>query len=112
MVDIDKAWIAGLFEGEGCIYKDPRFNAIRLTLNSTDKDIIDRLHAIVQCGNVRFVKFPEYKKHYKPAWCWTVWKAKDVKRLLVIMLPFLGERRAYHALNALDTLELDKKRPV
>ena len=99
------AWFTGLFEGEGCIYKDPRCNSVRLTLNSTDKDIIDRLFDMVQCGYVRPIKFPPHRQHYKPAWEWTVWKKADVKRLLNQMLPLLGERRAYTALNALDALD-------
>ena len=106
------AWFTGLFEGEGCIYKDPRSNAIRLTLNSTDYDVLMRFADMSACGNERPIKFPPSKQHYKPAWCWTVWKAVDVKRLLVWMLPLLGNRRAYHALNALDVLELDKARAV
>ena len=105
-------WFTGLFEGEGCIYKDPRFNAIRLTLNSTDEDILNRFASMAECGSVRPIKFPKSRQHYKPAWVWTVWKAADVKRLLVSMLPMLGSRRAYHALNALDVLELDKANAV
>ena len=98
-------WFTGLFEGEGCIYKDPRCNSFRLTLNSTDKDVIDRFYDMAQCGYVRPIKFPLEKQHYKPAWSWTVWKRVDVKRLLVQMLPLLGERRAYVALNALDVID-------
>ena len=109
---MNAAWLTGLFEGEGCIWKDPRSNSIRLTLNSTDKDIIDRLFQMVGCGKITPIKFPPNKQHYKPAWTWTVHKAKDVQRLLVTMLPLLGERRAYTALNALDTLELDRTRKL
>lgn len=105
-------WFTGMFEGEGCIYKDPRFNAIRLTLNSTDKDVIDRFAAMADCGNVLPIKMPPSRQHYKPAWVWSVWKAKEVKMLLLQMLPLLGDRRAHTALNALDVLEIDKVRPV
>ena len=106
------AWFTGLFEGEGCIWKDPRSHSIRLTLNSTDHDVLDRFASIANCGQVKPIKFPPHKQHYKPAWVWYLHNAIDVKRLLVQMLPLLGERRAYVALNALDTLELDRRRPV
>jgi hypothetical protein len=99
------AWVTGLFEGEGCIYKDPRCNSIRLTLNSTDKDILDRFFDMVNCGYVRIKKHPPHRQHYKPAWEWTVWKKADVKALLELMLPLLGERRGFAALNAIDVID-------
>ena len=99
------AWVTGLFEGEGCIYKDPRCNSVRLTLNSTDKDIIDRFFMYVDCGSIKPINFPPERQHFKPAWVWAVNSRADVKRLLSLMLPMLGERRAYNALNALDTLD-------
>ena len=105
-------WFTGLFEGEGCIYKDPRSNSIRLTLNSTDKDVLQRFVDMAGCGNIVPIKFPPSKQHYKPGWVWSIWKAKEVKRLLTLMLPLLGDRRAHAALSALDVLELDRVRPV
>ena len=98
-------WFTGLFEGEGCIYKDPRCNSIRLTLNSTDYDVVSRFFEMAQCGYLRNGSHSEKNKHHKPFWVWTVWKKADVKRLLVQMLPMLGERRAYTALNALDVID-------
>ena len=106
------AWFTGLFEGEGCIHKDPRSNSIRLTLNSTDLDVLERFASMAGCGTLKPINFPKKRQHYKPAWVWCLHTAVDVKRLLVEMLPLLGERRAYLALNALDTLELDRTRPV
>ena len=98
-------WFTGLFEGEGCIYKDPRYNAIRLTINSTDHDVISRFFDMAQCGYLNEGKHSPERQHYKPFWIWSVWKKADVKRLLVQMLPLLGERRAYTALNALDVID-------
>jgi DNA-binding transcriptional regulator WhiA len=109
---MNEAWFTGLFEGEGCIWKDPRSNSIRLTVNSTDKDIIDRLYQMAGCGDIKPIKFPPERAHYKPAWVWYLHKAKEVRRLLVLMLPYFGERRAYQALNALDTLEVDRTRKL
>ena len=102
---MNMAWVTGLFEGEGCIYKDPRCNAVRLTINSTDEDVLQRLFNIVNVGYIRPVKHSSERQHYKPMWCWSVWKKQDVKHLLIQMLPMLGERRAYTALNALDVLD-------
>ena len=100
----DYAWMTGMFEGEGCIYKDPRCNSYRLSLNSTDLDVLQRFQTIAGCGNIR----PKTAKaaHYKPAWDWSIHKRSEVIRLLGTMLPMLGNRRAHKALDALDDLEL------
>ena len=99
------AWATGLFEGEGCIYKDPRCNSVRLTVNSTDEDVLQRFFSIVGAGKIVKGKHSPGKEHHKPFWVWALHKKADVKHLLAEMLPMLGERRAYTALNALDTLD-------
>ena len=101
MNEINSAWMAGLFEGEGCIYKDPRYNSYRLSLNSTDLDVLQKLQTIAGCGSIR-----SKKSEHKPAWDWRIYKRADVIRLLSAMLPHFGGRRAYKSLNALDDLEL------
>ena len=101
MTALDTAWMAGLFEGEGCIYKDPRCNSYKLSLNLTDLDVLQRLQTVAGCGNIRPKKSP-----HKPAWDWRIYKRAEVIRLLSAVLPYLGNRRAYKALNALDDLEL------
>ena len=99
------AWVTGLFEGEGCIYKDPRCNSFRLTINSTDKDVLQRFFNIVGVGKMIEGHHAPERQHYKPYWVWATHRKAEVKALLSMMLPMLGERRAYTALNALDTLD-------
>ena len=94
--------MAGLFEGEGCIYKDPRCNSWRLTINMADKDVLDKFQKEAACGRV----YKTTKKAgYKDMFTWVHYKRKDVYRLLEAMLPWFGHRRAYLALNALDAMD-------
>jgi hypothetical protein len=104
MNDTNIAWMAGLFEGEGCIYKDPRCNSYRVSLNLTDLDVLQKLQTVAGCGSITSIR--SRKSSHKPAWDWKIHKRAEVIRLLSAMLPYFGNRRAYKALNALDDLEL------
>lgn len=99
------AWATGLFEGEGCIYKDPRCNSFRLTINSTDEDVLRRFHAVVGVGKIIPGKHVKANEGHKPFWIWHLHRRKEVYALLELMLPMLGTRRGYAALNALDMLD-------
>jgi hypothetical protein len=99
------AWAAGLFEGEGCITQDSRSGLPRIELAMSDEDVVTRFISIVGYGNLKIKEFSVYKPHYKPQWRWAIQKASEVNRILTMFLPYLGQRRAYKALNALDILD-------
>lgn len=44
---------------------------------------------------------------YKPIWKLGTTKKSEVQRILSLLLPHLGSRRAYKALNALDVIECE-----
>ena len=98
--DLQAAWAAGLYEGEGCLYKSG--NQWRLQLNMTDKDVVDRFHAFVHCGSVR--PLASRQNHHKAAWRWTCAARADVARVLQTLLPYLGDRRAAKATECLRML--------
>jgi hypothetical protein len=103
-------WAAGLFEGEGCIsiiqektrwIKNPGRLRVQLGLSMTDYDVVkDFADTFGMKVNGPYV----YGK-YKPIWRAATSKLDVVARILVDMLPHLGSRRAYKALNALDVIE-------
>ena len=108
ITETDVAWAAGFFEGEGCIKatKKGRFDAI--SLNNTDKDVIERFVDIVNYGNVNGPYKSGGRKHkptYKPHWAWVVGKKSEVKRILEMFLPYLGKRRRQRAEQALYHLK-------
>jgi hypothetical protein len=85
------AWIAGLFEGEGCI--DMHGSNSRLILNMTDEDVIRKLRRIAGVGAV-YGPRKIAKPHHKPIFCWKVTNRLDVYALLAAIYPFMGVRRA------------------
>ena len=105
MGETNVAWLSGLFEGEGCINQDKRKKATwRLRVVMTDLDVIQRLQAITGVGNVS--EITKQAAHHKTAYQWIVYRKEHIQNLLTQMLPYLGNRRAHVALNALDTFEL------
>lgn len=93
------AWVAGIYEGEGCC--GIRRSAIRLELTMTDHDIITRFHEAVGVGTVRGPYFRNGSEgRYKAVTHWGC-GGDDAIELLQIMLPWLGERRSERAREAI-----------
>lgn len=87
-------WVAGLFEGEGCIHHLPgkRGNMRRLSIGSTDLDVLQALQQAVGAGQIRLDKQHGGRKPY---WRWTSNRWRDVQRIGKALLPYLcGRRRA------------------
>lgn len=82
--------------------------SIQLSLNMTDRDVMvdlgDTLNLKVT-GPYDYTNRPYASKQNKPFWKVSVQKKSEVKRILSLLLPHLGSRRAYKALNALDVIE-------
>ena len=96
------AWAAGLFEGEGsigaqttCAHGNVRVR-VRFTLAMTDRDVLERFHAIVGAGSVTGPFW--YDKSTRHIWRWCASSRPDVARLTDMFRPFLCERRL-RALN-------------
>lgn len=90
--DTDWAWLAGIIEGEGCIgvdNKGRRTGGINVTM--TDEDIVRRLYENFG-GRLRGPSVPKNSKH-KPVWYWTVGKKEHVKPILLVIRPYMGQRR-------------------
>jgi hypothetical protein len=89
------AWVAGLFEGEGCISQfDSRWS---VHLASTDHDVLVRLNDIVGLGQIN----GPYDRGHKPHWVWQCASQPKVYAFLVAIYPWLGERRGARALEAI-----------
>ena len=100
MESIEIAWAAGLFEGEGYItifhMEGHVLPTIRLGITMTDRDVLEHFCRVVECGRVtgehRFGR-----EHHKPTFRWSIGNRKDCERILLMFLPWLGERRATKA---------------
>ena len=95
-------WAAGLFEGEGCITYNG--NRQSLHLGGKDLDVIQEFAAGMGVGNV-IERKAKRKDTHSTIYMWQTYAADKVKHCLELLLPHLGQRRAYKALNCLDNID-------
>ena len=93
-------WAAGLFEGEGCIHQRTD-GYYMLQLRMTDYDVVQAFRDVFGVGNIVTEEHADRKDAYR----WTMGKRSEVRRILDLMLPYFGNRRAHKALDCLDDLE-------
>jgi intein/homing endonuclease len=100
------AWFAGLFEGEGCISID-RNGTVGLRIGMSDRDVIEKLHSIFPCNGIwvkQQSRLPSGNLP-KPIYHWNASESARVRTILELLLPWLGERRAAKAREALEHLK-------
>lgn len=87
----DIAYVAGLFEGEGCIQPMPKNGrvAVRLVIKMTDLDPLERVQSIFG-GTIRG---PYQHTKGKPSYCWALAGWEPVVAVMTRMAPWLGQRR-------------------
>ena len=85
------AWAAGIFEGEGCVFRRKGRSTVQASVTMTDRDRIELLHKILGVGTVIEVK-PQ-KAHWKPAWKWSTASHDGVRHVGEMLYPWLGPRR-------------------
>jgi hypothetical protein len=96
-------WAVGLYEGEGSVSLQRGTYGAIMRVGMTDKDIVERFARFAGCGRVCVVTY-RAKPHYKPIYTWQAFRASDIRRLLTMMLPLLGERRSAKAREVLEVL--------
>jgi hypothetical protein len=95
--ELDWAWAAGLFEGEGSIVnyiaqrEGSSYRRRVLALKMTDEDVVRRFHSIVQAGRVTLRR--SKNERHKDQWAWECTRWADIENTLRRFLPYLGERR-------------------
>lgn len=98
--ELDWAWAAGLFEGEGCISHGPvpgKCETRRwIQIDMCDRDVLERFWRIVGSGNEPYEVIRDNPNH-KNIWHWKCSSWPEVERILLKILPLLGERRAAKA---------------
>ena len=101
-------WATGIFEGEGSLYKDKRSNTWTLQLRMTDQDIVKRFATVMNTGGKVHNESGQPNRiatGRKTCYRWTCSRKAEVTRIILKMLPLLGDRRAHKVLNCLDTYE-------
>ncbi len=98
--DVDIAWAAGLFEGEGsCMIRGKKRQPV-LALSMTDEDVVRRFHTIVERGTVN--TYRAYQPNRKRQWHWQVASKDDVLYVLALFWDYLGERRREVACEVIE----------
>ena len=110
MTEVEKAWFAGVFDGEGSIvdYKHikgysrvtgERFRGLRISITNTVKELEDKVLEVAGVGTIQARPKPINPRHSQ-AWHWQV-HGENAKSILRQILPWLIVKRA----KALKVLE-------
>ena len=102
----DISYLAGLFDGEGCVQYKQRIETkkkhkgpgtrktkvwrISLEMSMTDKGVMRWVHELVRCGTLKLNvknKSPSAKPHYKDQWRWRC-SHRDAYQVAKLIWPF------------------------
>lgn len=91
----ERAWAAGLFEGEGCLTHNGGADQLpKLVLVMSDEDSVWRFRAALNIGRVRMR--PPSKPGYKHQYEWRL-NGQACQVALAVLWPGLGARRRARA---------------
>lgn len=107
MNKVTAAWLAGVFDGEGCINSRSKAPLIRLEIVGQSREL---LQAVASVMDAKIKPRSRHKLERRTTYVVTVNRQAQVRRLLVAMLPYLIEKRAQAELAILATGGLDKER--
>ena len=98
---LDLALGAGIIEGEGSVHVSKRNKRGYLYLECamTDKDIIEKLQRIFKAGTITSRRPHKTSVGTTLQWRWRVNMQKEVRRILLDILPFMGLRRTARILS-------------
>lgn len=85
------AWAAGIIEGEGSFYFGK--HGIRIAVQMTDRDVLERLQEIFGGG---IYKTNKQKEYYKDAWAWAI-RGRMAVEVTEKIRPYLLSRRGERA---------------
>lgn len=98
-------WMAGIFDGEGSVCDDGK-NGVRLQIEMTDQDTIEKVKEFTGVGNISVV--PPSKDNYQIKYKWRVGTKEDVITLINLILPWMSLRRTERMKKALDRLSSNR----
>lgn len=100
--EVDWAWLAGLFEGEGCFNFHSK-RSVRAMIAMTDRDVLERVDRLVPSPSgvrLRRIANPKHSAQY----VWAITARDDVIAFIEGIRPWLLERRGKRADEALARL--------
>ena len=109
LTEIEKGWIAGIMEGEGSLKWNEKGSSqgqIRLQLQMTDKDVVEKLANLLQTNITEHL--PKNPKH-KKTWRISIKNWDKVEEIAKTLLPYMGNRRTEEYSLVLEKAEKRKE---
>jgi hypothetical protein len=110
MTDLESAWLAGLLEGEGYFQiTKPRHHhptQVVIRLSMTDKDVVEKAAKLL--NNVPINQKARTTKR-KPIYAISLSKRDEVEKILLQILPFMGNRRGQRINECLEVIKERRK---
>jgi hypothetical protein len=108
--EIELAWAAGIFEGEGTIYVHETVLdsgakgklSTRMLMGMSDEDVVLRFQRIVGCGTITVR--PPNKDHNKTMYSWRTNSRKEFLTVGMMLSSHFGVRRASKYKEAIDLI--------
>lgn len=88
--NIDHAWLAGIYEGEGCLTH--RGDKWAIIVKMTDLDVLERVQKIVGYGRINMSAAPK-QEHHKQQFAFQMAARAEVAYFLGLVYPHLLARR-------------------
>lgn len=97
------AWMAGFFDGEGCIYFPKSLGVVEISVGNTDRAVIFAIKKRVGYGGIHSQK---QRENWKRKYAWRVRRYRDARDLLLKIGPYLTIKAAVakQALFRIDQL--------
>lgn len=90
MTETEKAWLAGIIDGEGCIWtRFPKRKNVHVEVKMCHKATVERIQ---QLYPGRFVKGRLSGMSLKPQWLWSL-DTNGARELLTLVLPYMVTKR-------------------
>lgn len=101
LAEWQRAYIAGLLDGEGTVHKASGRKSIAVSIANTHRPLIDWLLLTTKAGGVSKMNSPIERE---PCWSWYLYGARDVAAFIMMVRPFLiiKAERADEALASLQ----------
>ena len=110
MKEVDRAYLAGLFDGEGCVcpyyarYKNGSCVVQRITITNTDKELLQSLQCELGFGKLRLRTKQEGRKE---SWSLEFCASREVKAFIDCVMPY-ARLKKLHLMLSLQMVETTK----
>lgn len=93
--EIEIAWAAGFWDGEGCCYRG-KGGDLRMSISQCSPEPLERFQKAIGFGNVTGPYGYPDKPEWRPAWFWRV-QGRKAHQAMALLLPLVStEKRAQY----------------